>query len=388
MVAARQHLSFSGLRGTGKTTELNRLIKELNQDDVVAFYCDASDYLNLNNPQLTQSDLLMTALAGLSDAVRQKHGKDCLKESIWDRATQMLKSDILVKSKIKADIAGVGVELEATLRENPDFKKKLNEFAQESGKFYAEAKLFANDIGALIRRLEGDKKIVLIVDSLERLSASIGDESKLFDSLKDIFFNNATQLQFSSFSVLYTVPPYLHAVLPGVDAGFTHTFSLPNFKVMQRPSAAMADPEPNQDGLDQMLDIIEHRFPEWRQAMTPEAIKHLAWMSGGNVRRLFQLTSTALIKAALGSSTLPVAADARPIALAVSKAAEPLQWLNKQDRVWLERFRSGNVNPAKDIDDLQADLPSIMRLFDHSLVLNYQNGEVWYNVPPLVRNHV
>ena len=43
---------FSGLRGSGKTTELNRLIHELQQGGIEAYYCDASVYLNLNDPQL------------------------------------------------------------------------------------------------------------------------------------------------------------------------------------------------------------------------------------------------------------------------------------------------------------------------------------------------
>ena len=33
-------------------------------------------------------------------------------------------------------------------------------------------------------------------------------------------------------------------------------------------------------------------------------------------------------------------------------------------------------------------LANIVRLFDHSLVLNYQNGEIWYSVSPLVRECV
>ena len=206
---------FSGLRGAGKTTELNRLITELRSNNVAAFYCDASVYLNLNDPHVTLPELLMTALAGLSDAVRQQHGQGSLEASIWDRIKLLLHSDVTIKPKLKAAPGGVGVELEATLQENPDFKKKLNKFARESSKFYEEAHAFANDVADLIRRLEGDKKIVLIVDSLERLSAPSGEEGKLFVSLKEIFFNNPAQLQFPSISVVYSAPPYLHAVLPG-----------------------------------------------------------------------------------------------------------------------------------------------------------------------------
>ena len=68
-------LFASGKGGAGKTTELNRLVAELRQDGIAAYYCDASTYLNLNDPQLSLAELLMTALAGLADAGLRAVGK-------------------------------------------------------------------------------------------------------------------------------------------------------------------------------------------------------------------------------------------------------------------------------------------------------------------------
>ena len=67
---------FSGSRGSGKTIELNRLIAELRDRNIAAYYCDASVYLNLDDPKLSLAELLMTALAGLSDALRKKLLRD------------------------------------------------------------------------------------------------------------------------------------------------------------------------------------------------------------------------------------------------------------------------------------------------------------------------
>lgn len=380
---------FSGLRGAGKTTELNRLVSELNAGGVAAFYCDASQYLNLNDPQLTLAELMMTALAGLSDAVRKRHGTACLADSIWDRARRVMNSDVVLKPKFKLGNDSGGIEIEASLQENPDFKQQLNRFAQQSGEFFAAAQQFAKDITELIHRHEGEKKVVLVVDSLERLSAPNGEEGKLFDSLKEIFFNNPNQLRFACLSVVYSAPPYLNAVLPGVNSGFTHALSLPNFKVMQRPAAPGATPQRNQVGIDQMVSIIEHRFVRWNEVMSREVLEHLAWISGGNVRRYFDLIRHCVSKTALGALALPVnAPDAAPVQQAISAAAEPLQWLTEIDRKWLAIFEHSDVNPAGNVKDFFQDLPSIIRLFDHSLVLNYQNGSVWYNVPPLVRLYV
>ena len=382
---------FSGLRGSGKTTELNRLITELRSDGVEAFYCDASAYLNLNDPQLTLPELLLTVLAGLSDAVRQQYGKDFLKdtESIWQRTCNLFSSKVELKPKLKAEVGGIGAEIEVTLQENPDFRKELNTFARSSSQFFDEANKFAAELAQLIQAHKQCERIVMVVDSLERLSAPAGSESILFDSLKEVFFNNPAQLQFPAFSVVYSTPPYLHAVLPEVNGGFTQSFALPNFKVMQRPKESDNCCERNPLGIAQMLEIVQRRFPEWRNALSQQVVEHLAWMSGGNVRRYFKLICTTLMKAALGGNTLPLSmADDSPVRQAIAKEAEPLQWLTAQDRRWLELFMKHSDNPSGYIQDLVADLPAIIRLFDHSLVLNYQNGSVWYQVPPLVRDYV
>ena len=217
---------FSGLRGAGKTTELNRLVAELRQDGIAAYYCDASTYLNLNDPQLSLAELLMTALAGLADAVRQELGQDKLNDSIWQRTKRLFQSKVELKPKLIAPLgdSGASLEVEATLQENPDFRKELISFAQSSSAFFDEAAKFADEVAATIRRHTRREKIVLVVDSLERISAPSGDEAKLFNSLKEVFFNEPTRLQFASLFVVYSAPPYLHAVLPGVSSrGSSHS---------------------------------------------------------------------------------------------------------------------------------------------------------------------
>lgn len=138
-----------------------------------------------------------------------------------------------------------------------------------------------------------------------------------------------------------------------------------------------------------MLEIVDHRHADWRQILTEKVMEQLAWLSGGNVRRFFNLLRIVARKAALSRSTLPIDdPDAQPVSQALGEAARPRQWLTGPDRLWLKRFMEDSRNPAGHIQDLAADLPSIIRLFDLSLDLDYQNGDVWYQVPPLVTRQV
>lgn len=139
-----------------------------------------------------------------------------------------------------------------------------------------------------------------------------------------------------------------------------------------------------------MVKIIDRRVPEWRLVIAQPVLEHLAWMAGGNVRRFFSLVRTVARKAALVQSALPLndLSEGSPVAHAISEAAQPLQWLNAEDRRWLKHYMSDSQMAAANISDLRKDLPSIIRLFDYSLVLDYRNGELWYQVPPLVRQYV
>ena len=247
---------FSGHRGAGKTTELQRLKEQLADSDIAVFYCNVEDYLDLNDPQKVQTELIFAALAGLGDALRQKYGKNVLQESIWERINNTLQAKVDLTPKLPIPGSGSGAEIEFSLRENNSFKQKLIHFAEESSQFDKEVQTFSADLCKLIREKEPEKqKILLIVDSLERLSAPRGEEKILFDSLKNLFFNHPERLNLPGINLIYTVSPYIDPVLPNVRAHYTDTFYLPNFKVMHKPEAGEQATE-NAEGIAKMVYIV------------------------------------------------------------------------------------------------------------------------------------
>jgi len=374
---------FSGLRGAGKTTELQRLLADLKVKNIPAFYCSADSFLDLNEPAITQTELIFTALAGLSHAVKKAYGDDFLTETIWERTKKAMDSKVELKPKIKA----AGAEVEFSLEENITFKQELIKFANSSNKFFQEAIKFANDVSASVKRHTNQDKVVLVVDSLERLSAPNGQEHVLFESLKDLFFNSPARLSFENITVIYTVPPYIHAVLPSIDQFYSGSFSLPNFKVIQTPKKEKPI-EKNPEGIDKMVCVVEKRFPEWENYISKPVIEEFAWLCGGNVRRMFALIRHTTKKAVLGKVNFPVnRVNSTPVKQAILEETKNIQWLNAQDRKWLIHCRKHSGNLAQCINDLASDLPPIIRLFDHSLVLNYQNGSIWYQVPPIMNDY-
>src|SRR5688500_4143659 len=61
---------FSGFRGSGKTTELFRLRKDLEERGYVVLYGDALEYLNPAEP-IDISNLLIVLAGAFSDALRE-----------------------------------------------------------------------------------------------------------------------------------------------------------------------------------------------------------------------------------------------------------------------------------------------------------------------------
>jgi hypothetical protein len=384
---------FSGLRGSGKTTELKRLIGALrDQDGIHAYYCDASEYLNITDPQFGPAEIVMMALAGLSDAIRREHGKDCLgSTSFWEktqtRIEEFFGSKIEFKPKVLWGSEGAMFEVEATLTENPTFRKKLTEFGRQSSIFYDDAAKYAKELAEIIRKKDKERahsKIVLVVDSMERFTAPGGEEAKLFDSLKETFFHEIDKLRFPSFSVVYAVPPYLRAVLPGERLAVSGYETLSSFKVVKNRE----DLSPNPEGIRQMVEIIDRRFPDWQKILKMPILKYLASASGGNVRFFFRILCEMARLASIDGKTLPITSTRdKVIDYALKNISSDWQWLNAPDRRWLKKFMNSS-DPFSLIENEAADLPSIIRLFTHSLVFNYQNGESWYQVPPLLRDYL
>lgn len=380
---------FSGLRGAGKTTELKRLINELETRDISAFYCDADDVLDLNNPDITQTELIFTALVGLCSAVKAEYGADFLQESIWDRLGRVMQSEVTL-DKVKVGTKGSGIEF--SLQDNSSFKQELIKFAQSSSQFYEEVDSFTRELVSKIQSHSQQDKVVLVVDSLERLSAPSGQEQQLFDSLKSLFFNTPDRLYFPNITVIYTVPPYLHAILPNVDPFYSGTFSLPNFKVIKKPLVGSENGvlhQKNRPGIEKMVEIIQKREANWENYLSRSVVEYLAWLSGGNVRRMFSLIRHVTFKAGLIGKSFPITdTKSEAVTLAVQEETKNLAWLNAADRQWLEHCKNKSGDLAKQIENLEKDLSTIIRLFDHSLILNYQNGNIWYQVPPIIDNYV
>ena len=87
---------FSGFRGSGKTTELLRLQRLLEDRGYFVLYADALNYVNAAEP-IEITDLLLVMAGAFSDALEAKLGADIARETFWDRFWTFLNAEIKLK---------------------------------------------------------------------------------------------------------------------------------------------------------------------------------------------------------------------------------------------------------------------------------------------------
>jgi len=371
---------FTGQRGTGKSTELQRLQKRLEQLGIVAFYADMAEYILLTKP-IEISDFLISISGALSDriAADRRFGQNLTGLSYWDR----LKNFLQTKVEFKEVSAKLGaVDIKAALKGDPDFKEKLQMAARgHVTQLVRESHLFFADAVTSLRQnsTNSDLKVALLVDSVERVRGVGGDETmKVFESVRDLFFGHAEHLRIPFVHLVYTVPPYLSVLAPAAGslmggATVRRLVSTHIFKDRSRES--------DNQGLALLRDVIEARYTEWRKIFSQEALDRLALSSGGDLREFFRLLRLCL-PAVQDDAQLPLSAEA--VAHAENAARTEMLPIPSNHLAWLKRIAKSHAPCLKE----EADLPLLAHFLDNRLVLNYRNGDDWYDVHPLLRKVV
>lgn len=368
---------FTGQRGTGKSTELKRLKKMLEALGATVFYADLAEYLLLTK-EVEISDFLVSLAGAMSEQVQARYGASPGDRSYWDRFAGFMQSKVELK-----EFGGtvVGVNLKAALKNDPDFKKRVQEAArghvatlvQEAHQFLAEAVSFVR-----AREAHPDRKVVLLIDSVERIRGVGSEAMAVYESVRNLFFGHAEHLRVPLLHIVYTIPPYLSVLASGAGslmggAVARRLVSTHIFKARSRDT----DPA----GLTVLRNVVTKRHATWTKVFQPDALDRLAVSSGGDLREFFRLIRLCL-PAVRDDAQLPLSPEA--VAQAENAARVEMLPIPADHLTWLKRI-SQTHDTCLDKDEL---LPTLAHFLDNRLVLNYRNGTDWYDVHPLLREVV
>ena len=378
---------FSGFRGTGKSTELRRLRKKLQEHgNTKVVLCDMADYLNLTT-RVDISDFLISATGAFSDALEDDGllGKDMVKESYWTRVRHFLTktnvefTELNAGAKFKVgEDEGIdaSVGLKASLKADPSFRQKVQERMKgHLGALVNDVNAFMEDCLKKLRKRHGDDvRVVVLFDSIERIRGTTLNGEEVAASVESLFEGHSDKLGFSYMHVVYTVPPWLKIKSPGVASLYDNSQQIPCVKIRNR------DGTPCGAGLDALERLIRKRGDWERLLGDRRSLDELCLASGGYLRDLFRLFQ-ALLRQARGRE-MPVDGAARE--LVMDEIRNSYLPISNEDARWLDRIRQTRATQLED----GRRLHDLARFFDTHLVLTYRNGEEWWSVHPLLEQHI
>lgn len=373
---------FSGFRGSGKSTELRRLQQLLGQDPTtLVLRCDMQEYINMAAP-VDVADFLLAVAGAFSEAVQRAVGQAILPESYYSRfldflsSTEVTLEEIGLHAEAEGDAAVIkgklATDLKLTLRSNPTVLRRIQErMAVHVTTLSRDVHEFFRTSVLAIRANTGHQKVVLLLDSIEQISGNQMDSAAIFDSVVRVFRSHSEKLKLPSVHVVYTAPPWLKFKAPGIDLLYATYKQLPCVPVRRRDGSV------NETGVDLLIDVVSRRG-DWRELFGDdrEAIREICLASGGYLRSLLAMVRESCVKARY--LTLPINGTLRRHAM--DAVASTLRVLSEQDKRWLAEIRHHKTAKYA----REEHLPALARLFEHSLVLNYDHEGEWLDAHPFV----
>lgn len=353
---ARIKLLFTGHRGSGKTTELLRLQKELEENSFFTIYMDVEEMLDLGS--LSYLDVLVAMAKEVQAGLEER--KMPLSAELLNSIAQWFSERILEETKSHEMTGGISTEAKAgstipffaqffastmasvkagsSQRETVRtvLKRELSVFMDRLNMLIATARQTLQD--------KGFKDIVLIVDGMEKMHYELNDEG--VSTHTDLFIRHAEQLRAPQCHIIYTVPVSL-AYNENLGADFDDPLVLPMVRI-------------DSAGLAKLIELVERRVDTQQVFSEPDLLERLVCASGGVVRDLMRLVRMA------------TDTDADTITTAdVDYALKTLR--NEYDRL----IRNSDIPMFRRIQQerrIQGGDEDAARLLHLRLVLEYQNG--------------
>lgn len=358
---------FTGQPGSGKSTELQRLRRDLLRKGCQVFYCDLEEWLNFNAP-VTLSSFLVALLSSWVDQVGTLHAQ----RTPAERFITFLTKTRLIPENLKLDAAAGPIkgQIQFALKTDEDFRRSLEEnLKRQLSSIVTQARQFIAEL--VVDLCPGGEKCVLLADSIEKIRG-FGDESdKVYESVQRLFVSEGSALRFDGVHVVYSVSPFLleQNTQMAASLGMGVVVNMPSVHVFERHSR-----NPDEKGLAAVIDLIARRFPEWSQVLAEAQLRRLVLQTGGDLRDLLRAIRIVLTD---DIETLPVTDDMVEYAL---KQITPSKAIPAEHVGWLARL---DVSHEPELSD-KIDGRLLQRYLTTKHVLVYLNGEQWYAVHPML----
>lgn len=375
---------YTGHRGVGKSTELLRLQKYLDEKKhfVVYFAADKGDI----EPEDTEySDILLACtrhvLEGLKDIAKPDPLLNWLK-SRWQSLKDLALTEVSFEGlSIEGQISQFA-KLTANLRAVPNLRQEIRKQVDAHTVSLLDAlNEFIEDAQKQLKNT-GFSKLVILVDNLDRIVPIIQENGR--NNHDEIFIDRSEQLKGLNCHVIYTVPISMvysrRATL--LEDSYGKSKVLPMIMVRTPDNHEYAP------GIDKLKEVIVKRVEridlKISQALdsqlfdSADTLKKLCLMSGGHVRVLMSLMQTSLERA----KTLPI--PVRAVGRAITEARETYRNTVEDNEQWMTLAKVSHCKRIQN-DDLHRLLLQNRCLLEYRCLDSEGEIKRWYDVHPLIK---
>ena len=372
---------FTGLPGSGKSTELRRLAKRLEDPsgaNLLPVIVDAEAVLDVHGT-IEVADVLMAILARAAAqglVAEGKNPKGALRESALARFWHWLTTTEIELKSVEASLnnratgamglGSIGAQVVADLKTRPSLRRRVRTtLADHVTTFNARLREALVELGERAQAA-GRGGLVVIVDSLEKLTGTTETWKDVLDSAERVFSNRAADLQLPV-HVLYTIPA---ALMLRIRVPVTY---LPMLKLVDRAGKRAAGFEAARAIVRRRVpdEALDHLFgPDDREARVEQLI---AW-SGGYPREIVRLLQNTIAEPALDEPVFK-----RLIAAAGDEYRRTV--LGSAHR-FLARV---HVDKPHQLLEHDTEREMVDRLLQNNVVLGYLDEDPWFDVHPAVR---
>lgn len=369
----------AGHRGSGKSTELYRLQRELEQPSTggqkfFVIFCATKLDLDLNDVDFM--DVLVAIIRQAAQQLLQRL-KVTLRPGYfrdrWERLKSILFSDVELE----------GIELEAgfmklstAIKSSPDARQQIRKlFEPDAGNWLAAANDVLGQAVAAVTK-QGYGGIVIIVDDLDKMIFRPQDRMGC-TTAEYLFVHRAAQLTALNCHVVYSIPIELAYSHQQQNIELAYGGSVPVIsmtKVTERPPQAGL----YQPGVGKFREVISKRLSSAganaRDLFAEDDLQaEIIRLSGGQPTELMTL-----IRECMVAKDLPITRDSLRHA-EVNGRRDYERQLRVEHWAVLEQVRrDGRLHRSAANDAI------VRELLDGRAILQYVNDDVWYGLNPYV----
>jgi hypothetical protein len=361
---------FSGFRGSGKSTELHRLAGELTNAGHVVVFVAGNEVINLFQP-LEPTDLLVSVAGAVAVEIARRTGASPAQQPLLQRIAGFFRDTDVNLTTIAFD--GGPAKLTFALARDPMFKAKVQQALRgRLSEFVGQFQAFMAEATKLLAIPDGGPYPVIIVDDLEKVRGLGQEQAIVQKGMEEIFWSFHWALRVEGWHTVWTAPPYIQLLNPGVGRSYDESVVLPMIRVWSNDQART----PDNDGVAAMRAAARLRGDIDSLFFSDALLDRLIVASSGHVRDFVGLLRDAVRQVDKQTDPTRVLNEIAIDRIVADYSSDYRKAIYGDDVPWLATVAADRKLKLPNVDLL----PRVAKLLDMSVVMTYRNGEDWVDL--------